>query len=87
MFNNNSLQSPLASKLLKSVLSVYLLVALAITALQLWLGFQEEENRLQAELNQMSEAFMPVVVTSVWNLDADQLQRTVDGMWVNEAIA
>ena len=86
MFKINSLQSPLASKLLKSVLSVYLLVALVITALQLFLEFQEEEQRLQAELSQMSAAFMPVVVTSVWNLDADQLQRTVDGMWVNEAI-
>ncbi|NKB32758.1 MAG: response regulator [Pseudomonadales bacterium] len=79
-------ESPLASKLLKSVLSVYLLIALVVTILQLALEYREEQDRLYEELNQVAEAFLPVLTTSLWNLDGEQLEQTTDGMWVNSAI-
>ena len=79
-------ESPLASKLLRTVLSVYLLVALIVTVLQLGMEYREERMRLQEELDQVANAFLPVLTTSLWNLDDDQLERSTDGIWVNVAV-
>jgi len=79
-------RSPLASKLLNAVLSVYLTVALFVTCLQLVLEYREEKNRLQAELNQVADAFLPVLALALWNLDGVQLTGTVNGVWVSDAI-
>ena len=43
---SNYQRSPLASKLLRIVLSFYLFVALCITGFQLVLEYQNEKNRL-----------------------------------------
>jgi len=84
--NAGTPESPLASKLLRTVLSVYLLVALVVTVLQLGMEYREERMRLQEELNQVANAFLPVLTTSLWNLDDDQLERSMDGIWVNAAV-
>ena len=79
-------RSPLAGKLLRAVLSVYLAVALLITCFQLVLEYREEERRLQVELDQMAEAFMPVLTTALWNLDNEQIASSTGGIWVNPAV-
>lgn len=79
-------RSPLASKLLRAVLSVYLTVALLVTCVQLVFEYQEEQKRLQSELNQVAEAFLPVLAIDLWNLDNEQLDETANAIWVNSAI-
>ncbi len=79
-------RSRLASKLLRTVLSVYLCAAFAITCLQLVLDYQDEERRLRLEIDQVAEAFLPALAPALWNLDNDQVRSTSEGMWVNPAI-
>ncbi|MGI9327621.1 MAG: ATP-binding protein [Pseudomonadales bacterium] len=78
--------SPLASKLLKVVLSIYLLVAITMTVMQLGLEYENEQARLEAELNQIAEAFSPVLAADLWNVDVEQVEATMQGIWVNPAI-
>ncbi|MDH3641075.1 MAG: ATP-binding protein, partial [Gammaproteobacteria bacterium] len=68
------------------MLSIYLLAALLITCFQLVLEYREEEQRLRLELNQIAEAFLPVLAPALWNLDTEQIESTTEGIWVNPAI-
>ncbi len=79
-------RSPLASKLLRTVLSIYLLAACAITCFQLVLEYRDEERRLRLEIDQVAQAFLPALAPALWNLDNEQVRSTSEGMWVNPAI-
>ncbi len=79
-------RSPLASKLLRIVLSIYLIAAFAITCFQLVLEYRDEERRLRQEIDQVANAFLPALAPALWNLDNKQVRSTSEGMWVNPAI-
>ncbi len=79
-------RSPLASKLLRTVLSIYLLAAFCVTCFQLVLEYREEERRLRLEVDQVAEAFLPALAPALWNMDHEQVRGTSEGMWVNPAI-
>ncbi|MEM1434742.1 MAG: ATP-binding protein [Pseudomonadota bacterium] len=84
--DSRRIRSPLAAKLLRTVLSIYLLAAFGITCFQLVLEYREEQQRLRLELDQIAEAFLPVLAPALWNLDNDQVSSTSAGIWVNPAI-
>ena len=53
---------------------------------QLVLEYREEAQRLRQELDQVAEAFLPVLGPALWNLDTSQIGGTTDGIWANPAI-
>jgi len=67
-------------RLLRRVLSVYLLVTLLVFVGQMAVEFRLEQNKIQDSLALAERTFSSALTRAAWNLDADQLQITADGM-------
>lgn len=66
---SGELSSPLASKLLRRMLSTYLAIAVMLTSIQLGLEFINEKDRLSEDIGGTVESFRPVISTALWNVD------------------
>lgn len=67
-------------RLLRRVLSVYLLVTLLVFVGQMAVEFRLEQSKVQDSLALAERTFSSALTKAAWNLDADQLQVTADGM-------
>ncbi len=72
--------SPLARRLLRTVLSIYLVVAISLTAIQMFLEYVNEEKRLHQQINQMAVTFTPILAQAMWDFNDEQLQATMSGL-------
>ena len=67
-------------RLLRRVLSVYLLVTLMVFLGQMLVEFRLEERKVQDSLELAERTFSSPLTHAAWNLDTEQIQITVDGM-------
>ncbi|MDP3584210.1 MAG: ATP-binding protein [Thiobacillus sp.] len=67
-------------RLLRRVLSVYLLVTLMVFLGQMLVEFRLEKRKVQDSLELAERTFSNPLTLAAWNLDTEQIQITVDGM-------
>ncbi len=73
----------LASKVLKLVLSIYILFAAAITLIQIVLYYQEEKRILKQEVSLLYETIHPNLSNSIWNFNDSQIESLISGLLIN----
>lgn len=76
----------LASQLLRSVLSIYFLIAITLTIGQLTYEFYDEQRRLDTEVTHISNIFKPIFAQALWNLDDEQIHSNLEGVLANENV-
>lgn len=78
--------SPLAASTLRSALMLYFIVAVGATAIQAWLEYKNEKQRLNAEIQHLLDTFEPILAQGFWNLDDENIDSTARGMLSNDFI-
>ena len=78
--------SPLATKLIRSVMSIYFLVAFGVTVVQLIFEYLDEQDRLNTQVDHIAEIFLPVLGQALWNYEELQIETTTDGILKNDFI-
>ncbi len=79
-------QKSLASQLLRSVLSIYFLIAITLTFGQLTYEFHDEQVRLDGEITDISKIFKPIFAQALWNIDDEQIHSNLQGVLANENV-
>lgn len=79
-------QKSLAAQLLRSVLSIYFLIAVTLTLGQLAYEFTDEQHRLDAEITHISNIFKPIFAQALWNLDDEQIHSNLEGVLANDNV-
>jgi signal transduction histidine kinase len=81
MTNTTFLQKKsVATQLIKIVFGFYCVIAILITVTQIIIEYQYTEQEIQDELSINQQIFEPVLSASLWNLDKEQIQNTINGM-------
>ena len=75
-----------ATQLIRLVFGFYCIIAITITAIQIVLEYQHTEKSIKEELKTNEQVFGQVLSASVWNLDDQQMQNTINGMLVNPIV-
>lgn len=70
----------ISNRLLRSVMSVYLLLTLGIFALEVTLQYRQARDGIAAELEMLQDTFRGSVTYSMWNMDTNALSATLSGM-------
>ena len=76
----------LAARVLRIAFTLYFVVAVIITFLQLTLEYNHERERLSTEVIHMLDTFEPILAQAFWNLDDKHISSTVHGVLSNEFI-
>jgi hypothetical protein len=80
------LNSPLARRLLITVLELYLAIAMSLTLLQLVLEYDHEQTRLEQEINHANLTFEPLLGSAIWRFDDAQLMETMNSLLLSSSI-
>ena len=78
--------SSLAARILRIALTLYFVVAVAVTLVQLTLEYGHEKERLNSEVLHMLDTFEPILAQGFWNLDDEQMISTSYGILSNDFI-
>jgi signal transduction histidine kinase/CheY-like chemotaxis protein len=70
----------LAANLVRTVLTIYLSLALLLTLGQLALEYQNEKHRLAKEIESVANTFSPIISKALWNVDEEQTQASLHGV-------
>ena len=70
----------LSKDLLKSILTIYILITLAVTIGQLIVEFTYTKHRIGSELQGISETFKPVLETALWDMNDVQVSSIAKGI-------
>lgn len=73
-------RSSLSEHLLKSVTSIYLIIAIAVTSVELYLEFLYEEDRINSQLIKLTNTYMPLMSSAMWKYDDEQLKDTMESL-------
>ena len=79
--------SSLASRLMRSVFGIYLLIAISLTAIQLFMQFLNEQSRHYQQMNHVATTFSPILAQAMWDFNDEQLQATMFGLLVSPEIS
>ena len=71
---------------MRAVLSIYLLIAFAVTAGQMFMEYRSEEQRLIAQVNHLMFTFSPNFSQALWDLNEIQLRGTMRGVMGNHEV-
>jgi len=80
MRNFTLAKDSIALRLLKVVFSIYLIITLGITLIQMTNEYLSEEHFVRDSLTASQEIFQENITAAIWNLDDGQLQVTVQGI-------
>lgn len=80
------MNSPLGRRLLRTVLSIYFVIAVSLTVTQLVLQFFSEKDRLIAEVNGAADTFSPIISSSLWSFDVELILTTLTSINGSDAI-
>jgi diguanylate cyclase (GGDEF)-like protein len=72
--------SPLASRIMRTVFGIYLLIAITLTLIQMLMQYKNEEKRLYNQMDDLSANFAPVLAQAMWDINDKQLQVTMSGL-------
>jgi len=75
-----------ATQLIRLVFGFYCIIAIIVTAIQIVLEYRHTENSIREELKTNEQTFGQVLSVSVWDLDNQQMQNTINGMLVNPIV-
>ncbi|MFT6387009.1 MAG: diguanylate cyclase (GGDEF)-like protein [Cellvibrionaceae bacterium] len=78
--------SPLANRLMRTVFGIYLLIAISLTTVQMFMQYLNEERRLNLQMKHMAVTFAPILARAMWEFNEEQLQATMLGLLVNPEI-
>lgn len=70
----------IAHQLLTTVFSLYCIVAISVTVIQIVEEYRYTQNSIQSELASYQRIFGPVLSKALWNLDREHLRDIVAGM-------
>ena len=73
-------KNSVAMQLIKIVFAFYCAIAILITVTQVIIEYQYTEQEIENELTINQQIFEPVLGKSLWNLDKEQIQNTINGM-------
>lgn len=79
--------SSLARRVFVPVLRLYLLLAFAVTTIQIGLVIAEARTLIREELDSLAQSFRSAVAGAVWALDQRQLDFLVAGMASNNSVS
>jgi diguanylate cyclase (GGDEF)-like protein len=74
------LKNSIGLRLLRYVFACYLVVAVAVTGVQLVSEYRHVKSNLIAQLYGLENTFKDSIVTSLWSFDTPQLEATLFGM-------
>ncbi len=69
-----------ATQLLASVFSVYLLIAVTVTVVHMAAEYFNTQSAIEQDLQVLNKTFSPGLAPSLWNADVDQVQITLQGL-------
>lgn len=75
-----SKQNSIAKKLINFVFSIYCVIAVVITIVQIAIEYNHTQQTVESELKINQQIFEPVLSAGVWNLDKEQVKNTLNGM-------
>lgn len=70
----------LSRQLLKSVLSIYFIITLTVTLVQMGIEYVHTRDTISAELKSTERTFYPALATALWELNSEQLQAITRGV-------
>ncbi len=80
MIGLTQLGNSIATQLLRTVFALYCIVAVVVTAGQIFAEYKHTESVVETELAKVENMFVSVLSTSVWNLDQEQITNTLQGI-------
>ncbi len=69
----------LSKQLLKSVLTIYFVITILITALHLYIDYSYTKMHIKDDLQSIANIFKPALQTALWDLNDAQLEAIADG--------
>ncbi len=77
----------LGTGLLRRVFSVYLVIAVVVTGIQLWDTYRQAQSELVIEFESVEKAFDRALEHAVWHLDSEEVISVVQGVLSSPAIS
>jgi len=76
-----TLKKSLSIKLLKAVFTIYFSITLLITALHVYIEYQDTKSTIKQELILLEKTFKPVMSTALWEFNTAQQQSILEGIY------
>jgi diguanylate cyclase (GGDEF)-like protein len=70
----------LSKQLLKSILIIYILITLLVTAIHFFIEYKYTKSHIKDELKTIASIFEPALQTALWDLNNEQLESISNGM-------
>lgn len=80
IFKPLKIKNSLSTRLLSYILLCSSALAIVITLIQLMYDFQQDVNKIEANIEQIESSFLQPMAASLWNLDEEQIQIQVEGI-------
>ncbi len=79
-FKNIASQQSLSFRLLSYILLCSSVLAVVITAVQLFWDYRQDVGQIENSIDQIEVSFLESIATSYWNLDQAQVEVQLDGI-------
>jgi len=71
----------LSWQLLRTVLVVYILITIFITAIHIFIVYENQKKNINRELQKIGEIFTPALKTAIWHLDDEQISSVGESIF------
>ncbi len=75
-----SIKNSIATRLLKIVFSLYLIIAIGVTASHMFMEYRYQKNNIHQELIDIQKTFEQALGIHIWHLNHESLVSTLEGM-------
>jgi len=82
-----SIKNSIATRLLKIVFGLYLIIAIGVTASHMFMEYRYQKSNIQHELIDIQKTFEQALGINIWHLNHESLVSTLEGMLNLPAIA
>jgi len=80
------IRDSIATTLLKVIFSLYLVVTIIITAVQMTSEFRHTSDLILKEIEELANSFGPGIATALWTYNTNGLNSILSGMQVNPTV-
>ncbi len=81
MFEIFSKKKSISVKLMRAVFSIYIVIAIGVTALHMIAVYYKASSDIHLEIEQYYKIFSPAISDALWNIDQNGLKFYLDGMF------